>query len=232
MNARTALAVAVSCALLCATAAAADLLRDPWAGFAPGSFVHQRTTTRTSVANRGDSATESRTTLVAADGPKVRLKSEFRVADGTWQAQEITIDPGAQGAVEAPRPEPLGEEKVTVDGRELVCRKQRTVAAGVTTVSWVHPDLGVVRSESRSEGAGRTDVVLEKLAEKVRAGKDDVECRRVRTITTSAVGTSETAMWLSPAVPGGVARSETLTVQGSVRVTMFTETVEFLARRP
>jgi hypothetical protein len=231
MNARTAFAAAVTCVLLAAAAAAADLLREPWAGFAPGSFVHQKTTAKTSVASRGDTVTESRTTLVAADGAKVTLKSEFRVADGAWQGHEMTIDPAVKGEVAAPRPEALGDEKLTVDGREVVCRKQRTVAEGITTVSWTHADLGLVRSESRSEGGGRTDTILEKLAEKVRAGTGDVECRRMRTITTSEVGTSETTMWLSPAVPGGVARSETMTIQGTVRLTMFTETLEYLAKR-
>jgi hypothetical protein len=140
------------------------------------------------------------------------------------------MDPSAPGPAETAKTEALGEEKLTVDGRELVCRKQRTVLEGTTTVSWTHGEYGVVRSESRT-GDASTRVSLEKLAVKTKAGAEEVECRQVVTTTTTAVGTSTTTMWVSTAVPGGVVRSETLSSHGGMRLAMVTNTVEFVVKR-
>jgi hypothetical protein len=226
---RVATLVLTLAAAAASAASTTDPQREPWAGFLPASSVTHRSTTIAGARGAKPFVTESRTTLLGAKDGVLTLKSEFRVEGGTWESKEIRID--AVAAEPAGKSEDLGTETLRVDGKDLVCRKKRTVFEATTTLTWTHPDHGIVRTESTEGKDVRTVTTLERLSVLVKTPTAEVYCREVATLATSAMGTSATRVWLSVAVPGGLVRSESDMAQRGARMRRTTETVGYVAKR-
>src|SRR5262245_52761498 len=119
----------------------------PWDGFGVGSFVHQKSTSTTTgpgMENVPPQVTEMKQTLVKVTDDAYTVKNETKMGE-EWQGMEIPFPrkgTGAEQDTKGPKPEDLGEEKVSVDGTDITCKKTRLVADGATTTSWTHEKHG------------------------------------------------------------------------------------------
>src|SRR5262245_43346529 len=110
-----------------ATAAEDAKVKVGWEGFGVGSYVHQKTTTKLSgpgMPEMPPQTTETKITLVKVTDDAFTVKSEAKSGEMDWQGTEVAIPrkgTGVEGKDE--KPEDLGEEKVTVEGTEIVCKK-------------------------------------------------------------------------------------------------------------
>jgi hypothetical protein len=207
--------------------------KNPWHGFGPGSTVHRKMVTTSSMGAMAlpSQTVEMRETVVSATADEVVLKIEQKMGEMPWQGQETKIplkaSPGTD--VDAPKEEDLGKDKVTVEGREYECAKKRVVMAAGTTVYWAHEKHGMLKSETTATGAGKTVVQVTRLSVPAKVGERGVTCRETRTSTTGMPGGGEiTAVMLtSEEVPGGVVRSEMKTSMQGMVSTGVTETVSF-----
>lgn len=213
---RTSLALSfVITAAVAGTAFAAETLKTPWDGFGEGSFVLTKTTSKTVMAGgpaempaMPEQVTEYRQTLVKITDKAYTIKNEMKIGDA-WTPSEFEM-PRVAGEVTKSdvKPEELGNEKLTVDGTEIDCKKQKVVVMGSTTISWTSEKYGLVRSETTGAGT-EMKVNLTKLKSTIKVKGKDVECREMTTTTKSDQMDSTSTTWMSDAIPGGTAKVET-----------------------
>ncbi len=174
--------LAFAATTLVATAALAGdaATRLPWDGFGVGSYVHLRSTTTMSVEGVPPQTSESKQTLVKVTDEAFTIKQETKVGED-WMGSEMPFPRKATGTptdVQGPKPEELGDENVSVDGKDYACKKVRYTAMGATTTTWTHATEGVLKSETKAAGTESTMTVT-KLSTKVKAGDKEVEAGSV-----------------------------------------------------
>jgi hypothetical protein len=233
MRRRSLLAVACSLALpavllSASRPAAAGEPKGMWDGLGVGSFVHQKTTSKTSgiagVPDQPPTVSETKMTLVKVTDDAWIVKIESKMGDDWMPGVEMTYP---RKGTPQPKVEDLGEEKVTVDGQELVCRKEKTVIAEATTLSWRSEKYGPVKSETTVAGSTSTWAVT-KLSGKTKIGSVELEYRESVSSSKGAGGDSKTTMWTSSDAFPGVIRSEmTSEYPGGMKMSSATETVAF-----
>jgi hypothetical protein len=218
--------------LAAAPARAADAPKGPWDGFGVGSSVTTKTTTKMSMPGVPEQAMKSRMTLVKVTDDAYVLEMENEVA-GQWNGQEITIPrkaPTGAGAMPEAKFEELGEEKVTVEGKEYACKKRKAVMAGATTITWTHDTHGVLKMEGTMPGDTSTTMTVTRLEAKATVAGKELTCREERSVMKSPQGETTSTSLTSTAVPGFAVRSETKMAMGPVETTTLTEVVEFTAK--
>jgi hypothetical protein len=225
--------VAASLALSAVALAGEEKIKGPWDGLGVGSFVHQKTSSKTAGGGMPDmpaQVTESKQTLIKITDDVYTVKNETKMGDD-WQGMEIPwprkapVGPGVD--VKEPKVEELGTEKVSVDGTDVSCKKTKTTVEGMTTTAWTNEKYGVVKSES--SGSGTTmEMALTKLSAKAKIGAVEVEYREMTSTTKTGALDMKTKIWLSDAVPGGMLRTESTTAMpGGMTTTSVTETIAF-----
>lgn len=225
--------LAFAATTLVATAALAGdaATRLPWDGFGVGSYVHLRSTTTMSVEGVPPQTSESKQTLVKVTDEAFTIKQETKVGDD-WMGSEMPFPRKATGTptdVQGPKPEELGDENVSVDGKDYACKKVRYTAMGATTTTWTHATEGVLKSETKAAGTESTMTVT-KLSTKVKAGDKEVEAREMVMLTKAGGAETKVTSLDSKAVPGGAVRSEMISDMGGMKTTIVTEVIAFEAK--
>jgi hypothetical protein len=211
MKKRTIAAVVAGIAWLAAGVARAGdapAAKHPYASFKPGSTVTLRSTTRMGGDAGDQPAQEQRMTLVSASEKEYVLKTEILLA-GDWHGQDQTvpIEAGEDGAKGTP--EALGEEKLTLDGQEYVCKKAKTVSRGTTTTTWTYGDSDVLKSESTGPRGAQSSLVVTSLRKKQMVAGKELVCREAKyTAKTESSETTVTSL-TNDGVLGHVVRSDT-----------------------
>src|SRR5688500_3505161 len=161
MRARVLLAVVA--ALVIATAASANDApgpKSPWEGFGAGSWVHRKKTTKMSAPGLSmpEEIAETRETLVRVTDDAHMVHRETKTASGWESSGEFPFPRRAaaasmpeDGPVPRVEPEDLGTEKVTVEGKAIICKKARTKVASTTTTTWTSQAHGVLKTETESD---------------------------------------------------------------------------------
>jgi hypothetical protein len=218
-----------------ATAAAAEPppVKGPWDGFGAGSSVTQKSTMTSSMAEMPATTTETRTTLVKVTDDACVIKTETEVGE-EWMGQEMTIPRKATGTEDPNLPKPkvedLGTEKVTVDGTDYECKKQKTVMDGSSGISWTHEKHGVLKVESTHQG-GTSTILVTKLSTKVAVGGKEVDCRETKIVSKMQGGVETDMVTLeSDAVPGRNVRSESTMKMAAMTTKTVSETTAFEAK--
>jgi hypothetical protein len=229
----SALLPAVAVLALAAAARAGEAPKSPWHGFGPGSTVHRKMTTTTTMGGMAmpPQVIETRDTLVSQTDAEVVVKSEQKMGEMPWQSQEtkIPLGQGALTGVEAPKEEDLGKDKVTVEGKEYEVAKKRVVTPVGTNVFWIHEKHGLLKSEGTVPGGGKTVVSVTRLAVPVKVGERTLTCRETRTTSSGAAQgmDMDSTMLTSEEVPGGLVRMEMKTTMQGMVSSAVTETVSF-----
>ena len=205
---------ATATAVLMATATLAradDAVAAKWTSFKPGSTVTVRTVMRTGGDAGDQPPQEMRTTLVSVTDKEYVLKNEVKIG-GEWHGQDVTAPRTSVASAEPkekpPTPEALGEDKLTLDGQEFVCKKSKTVDHDKTTITWTYQDKDVLKSETTGPGDDKSSFAVTAIRKKVKVAGKDLECRETK--MTSHTETSDTAITYleNPTVPGGNVRTE------------------------
>ena len=201
--------------------------KGPWDGFGAGSSVTTKSTT--SMPGMDATSTETRQTLVKVTDEAYVVKSEMKVGE-EWMGQEMTIPRKATGEdpnLPKPKIEDLGTEKVTVDGQDYECKKQKTVTGDASAISWTHEKHGALKVESTYPTGGSTMLVT-KLSTKVKVAGKELDCRETK-VTSKMLGGMEMDMVSldCDAIPGRSARSESTTKMGGVATKSVNEVVAF-----
>jgi len=207
---RSPLVLALLAALAAPVAAGEVAVPSPWDGFGEGSWVIQKTTNKQAGDEAATGETLQRVTLTKVTDQAYTIKAETKVGD-EWMGSEYDAPRVAaatsEAGVDAPKPEDLGTEKLTIDGVSVECRKSKFVAMGSTSISWTHEKHGVVKTESTGPaGESRFEILKFKAIVKVK-GKD-VECQVTRTTFKSPQMDNVTTTYASPSIPGGTVRAE------------------------
>lgn len=210
----------------------ASAVRLPWDGFGEGSTVHIRITSQVAFPGAPTSSTEQRQTLVKITPEHYVVKHETKVGE-QWMGSEMNYPRKVTGPTTVPdsavKPEDLGTEAVTVEGKEYLCKKQQVIVAGMTTVMWTHDKEGLLRTDSRGPGSETSRVVTRLSFKTTVAGKElDV---RETTTTAKAMGSATTIKsWESRGVPGGAVRTEMVTEMSGMKTTSVSEVIAFEAK--
>jgi hypothetical protein len=222
--------LAAAAVLVLAPVALAAPPKGLWDGYGEGTWVTTKTVTKMVVpgADMPDQTQESRQTLVKVTDAEWTVKTETKNGDAWENAMEIKIPRKApEGtAQDAPKPEDLGTENVSVDGKDYSCKKQKIVIAGSTTTSWVNDDQGTLKSVSESP-SGTSEMTVTALAKSAKVGDKDVSCRETKVVTKGSGNESTMTMLTSDAVPGGTVRMEMSSAMGAMKSTTVTETTRF-----
>jgi hypothetical protein len=225
----------VAVTALVGTAFAAETLKLPWDGYGEGSFVLMKTTTKTVMSGgpaempaMPEQVSEMRQTLVKITDKAYTIKSEIKVGD-TWMPSEYDMPRVATDATKPEqKPEELGNEKLTVEGVEIDCKKQKMVVMGSTTISWTSEKYGLVKSETTG-GQGDLKINLTKLKSTAKVKGKDVECRELTTTMKSEQMEMTSTTWTSDAIPGGSARVESTSKMKMGEMTSTTTTTQEVA---
>jgi hypothetical protein len=224
MRMRSLVAATATFVGLASFAFAGDDPKSPWDGYGVGTTVTMKSTTKMSMEGAPEMTTQSRQTLVKVTDDAYVVKMEQENA-GTWTGQDVTIPRKAVAGTgtEGPKPEDLGEEKVTVDGQTLDCKKTKVTASGVTTIQWTHEKHGTVKSETTGPGEQKTTMETTKLAAKFTVAGKDFECREQVSSTKAAGSETTTTMLYCDKMPGGLAKMESTSVSNGMTVKQTTE---------
>ena len=229
MRVRAPLAVAAVLAALAPLSFAAFEPKGMWDGCGQGSWVQMKTTTKTVMPGMEvpDSVSESRQTLVKVTDAEWVVKMETKTGDAWGNGMEITLPRVAPKGTEkdAPKPEDLGADKVTIDGKEYAVKKWKTTVAGNTVISWTSDDQGLLKSESTGADMSSTTEVTS-LSKSAKVGDKEVSCRETKTVTKAQGAENTTVMLTSDAVPGGSVRME-MSMAKPTTMTTVTETTGF-----
>jgi hypothetical protein len=206
----------------------------PWKGHGIGSYITQTMTMEMpnmpsmpnvpGMPQGGKMVTTTKTTLVGITDTDYELKVETTRMGRTTTTQRTepkvrTVD--LQGKVED-----VGEGSVTIEGQSYPCkiksvkdmtgilggamphgRKGHMGAASMGSGKvWVHPTLGLLRSEVQMTVMGSTHTmtwVVTKLKASHTIGTQTYTGREMTTEMDFGMGKSTTTMIVSPSVPGG-----------------------------
>lgn len=226
---------AAAAVLLTAGAAQAGdvpLPKDTWTSFKPGSSVTIKTSIKTTPhLPEQEGEGELRMTLVSIDDQEYVVKSEKRL-DGEWTNGEETTHsrkPSEEEAAEtkAAPGQPMGEEKLSIEGSTYVCKKTKTVSKGATKVAWVHKQQGELKSETTGPGDEKATSSVTALAKKVTIAGKKVSCREEKTVSSHQGIETTIVILTSSEVPSGNVRldlhatGQGVTVDTVVEVTAF-----------
>jgi len=205
-------------------------VKNPWEGFGVGSTVTEKTTASAPMPGMEPQTTETRKTLTQITDEAYVVKHETKVGD-QWMPQDIPFPRKMTGKEDpnAPKPkvEDLGSEKVSVEGTDYDCKKQKTILPGSTSLTWTHEKHGILKMEGTTEGAGSTSMVVTKLATKATVAGKEIECRETKIATKMPQGETEILMLESDAVPGRGVRMEMAMKMGPMSTKSVTEVTSF-----
>jgi hypothetical protein len=233
MRLRLALA-SVALATLSSTALAAPpAVKGMWDGYGVGSWVSMKSSSKMEAGGMAMPAqeNESRQTLVKVTDDEWTVKMETKTGGALGNAMEMKIPrkapTGTAGTTEAPKPEDLGTENVSVEGKDYACKKQRITISGTATTTWTNEENGLLRMDSEG-GTGTSSMVVTSLSKKAKAGDVEVTCRETKT-TSKAPGMGETVMTslTSDDVPMRMVRTEMSTNNPQMKMTSVTEVTGF-----
>jgi hypothetical protein len=205
-------AVTTAALLAGAALARADGANGAWDSFKPGTTVTKRTVSRMG-GDAGDQAPqEERQTLVSVNDKEYVLKSEVKI-QGEWHGSDVTVPRTSAASAEPTEktsaPEVLGEDKLTIDGQDFVCKKTKTVSQGATTITWTYQDKDVLKWETTGPGEAKSSFAVTAIRKKVKVGGKDLECRETKTTSHQAEGNETTIVSLdNDTVPGRNVRTE------------------------
>ena len=231
MRARAPLAVAAVLAVLAPLSFAAFEPKGEWDGFGQGSWVLLRSTTKTiSPDAHVDNVSEMRKTLVKVTDAEWTVRMETKKGDTWGEATPLTIPrvapKGTPDPKDMPKVEEIGAEKLTIDGKEYACKKQKITFMGYVTLSWSSDEYGELKSETTEPDGSKSTKEVTSLAKKVKVAGKDVTCRETKTVAKPA-GVDTTIVVLgSDEVPGHLVRMET-TEAGASKMVTVTEVVGF-----
>jgi hypothetical protein len=203
-----------------------------WDGFGDGSWVQMRTTTKMEMPGVAmpEQVMEQKMTLVKTTEEEWVVKVESKMGETAMPANEVHLPRKAAAGMpaatpDAPKPEDLGTETVSVDGKDYACKKLKSVAAGMTSITWVSDEVGLLKIESEGNGT-TTSFAVTSLAKKAKVGDKEVTCREQKQTTKMAGTESTSVMLMSDEVPMGMVRSDTSTT-GAAASKMTMEVVGF-----
>jgi len=251
---RAGIVVGVTVVSLAAAAWAGDppAVKMPWDGFGADSYVQYKATTKVTMPGQAmpEQVTETKETLVKVTDEAFTVRYETKAPTGWTKTAEIQIPrkisklPMPTGDEPKAATEDLGTEKVTVEGKEIECKKVRVKVAGAsTTTTWTSETHGVLKFETEYEIGGvktSSSRVVTALAKKVTIAGKEISCRESKTVmkssapagTPAGMGGSETTMveLESDAVPGHKVREETSSATGPMTNVSVREVVAFEAK--
>jgi hypothetical protein len=227
--------VPVAVLSLASPASAADAPKGLWDGYGVGTWVTSKTTSKMTMPGMEampESVNESRQTLVKVTDAAWTIKTEMKTGEEWTNAMEMDIPRKAEAVTgTTPKPEDLGTEKVTVEGKDYTCKKQRVTTPAGTVTSWVSEEAGLLKSESTTPSGDTTSTTVTALAKKVKVGTKEVVCREQKSVSKLMGNESTTTFLLSDAVPGHSVRTEsTSSMGGGMKSTSVTETTAFEAK--
>ncbi len=221
----------------------------PWGRFEVGAWRVVRATTESVGSSVEVLTTDTRTMLESVDEKSVTLRVEVivEVAGKRFRAEPQTVRQGIYGDPlgEAANIIDLGEEKITVQGREFTCRVKevRVPDSAAQLNSKIYLTVSgsplVLRRETvKTDISGK---VLEELT--AEALSVDIPCRvgaamfsgcQIRTIQKFPRGSSTTLAVVVPEIPGGVVCQTTKEFDDKGRLVRQTslELVEYSLRGP
>ena len=208
----------------------APAVKDAWASFKPGSSVTMRSVTRMGGDAGDQPPQESRMTLVSVSDKEYVLKSEAKI-QGEWLGQDVTTPRTAAAPVAEPdktaKPEDLGEDKLTIEGQEYVCKKQKSLANGTTTISWVYKDTEVLKTQSTGPGEAKSTSEVTALRKKLKVAGKDLTCRETKSTSKSETSETTTVWVTSEEVPGFTVRTEMTMRAPGMMMTTVTDVTAF-----
>lgn len=203
-----------------------------WTPFAEGSWVRYQGVARASQPEPEERPTDRTMRLLRKGETSMVLRLEV---GGQAMEQEV---PTAWTDRPEVHVEEAGTEEISAAGETYPCRVRRYVAhherADLTSTVWLSDRIPgeLVKMEMTDSAMGApmtTTLLLNELGQSRTVAGQDVECL-VYTIRREGMGyTTDGRMWYSPAVPGGVVRTEAESAALGVRFEE--EVVAFEARR-
>ena len=232
MRIRVALAVVTVLAALAPLSFAAFEPKGEWDGFGQGSWVLMKTTSKTITADMQvpDTVTEMRKTLTKVTDAEWVVTMETKAGD-TWGVSTPMTLPrvapkGAPDPKDMPKVEELGADKVTIEGKDYACKKQKVSFMGDVGLSWVSEEHGELKWESTEADGSTTRREVTSLAKKVKAAGKEVTCRETKTVAKPAGIDTTIVVLASDDLPGHLVRMES-TEAGAVKTNTVTEVVAF-----
>ena len=211
-------------------AIAGDAPKGMWDACGEGTWVETKTTSSREMPGMTLPAnvSETRQTLVKVTDAEWVMKTE-RKAGGAWTGgMEIKITRIAPKNLAAvPTPEDVGSESVTVEGKEYPCKKTKLVFAGMTTVSWVSADQGVLKTESQMLLGATATMQVTSLSKKATVAGKEIACRESKTVSKGPGSEMSSVTLSSDAVPTHTVRQETTTAAGPAKIHAVTEVTAF-----
>jgi hypothetical protein len=197
-----------------------------WDGYGPGSTVHTKMATSTEMPGMTmpPQSSEMKQTLVKTTDTEWVVKVEMKMGE-SWTTTENRIPrtaKGVEGVPDAPKPEEVGAESLTVDGKAYACKKWKMVVQGMTTVSWTHDEAGTLKTTMEGPSMA-SEMLVTSLAKKVTAAGRELTCRESTSRSKSEVQgqamQSLVVMLTTPEVPAHTVRMESVTEMGGMMKT-------------
>ena len=204
-----------------------------WEGCKEGSWVTTKTTQKVTMGTMKipEQVSEARQTLVTVTDEAWTVRSERKKGDAWLKSTEVaiprTVPEKYAKMADALKPEDLGTEKLTVDGKEYACKKTRVTIGKMVITNWVSEEVGVLKSENAGDISSSMQVTT--LAKKAKIGEKEVTCRESRTVSKAAGSETNLVQLESDEVPGRAVRSE-MTMAMPTQMTTVTETTAFEIR--
>jgi len=191
-----------------------DKARHPWMRFAPGMSVAYTLTSE-----------------VGALKQEGRLTHRLKEVTEAGYAVEVKVAQlGIEEALEEKDgiPVKVGQEKLTVAGKELSCTVWESKGSRGPHASsgrtWLAEGVPMaVKIVSKVEGQEDNEVTATSLEEKVTAAGREYACVRLEGKSKGALGEATTLVWTSDQVPGGLVK---LVMKGKIQGNAAITTIE------
>lgn len=211
-----------------------DKSKHPWAKWQPGSYVKFKVLNDMGVMKQEGEITQ---TLTKVTDEEYTLKIENKIG-GQDQTQEQTSDLAAGSVKCDPDAEKVGEETLTVDGKEYKCTIWKSVAeqggSEVETKAWIADGMDLALKAVSKVAAPvqiETEMTAVKLSEEVAVGDKKINCMKLEGKIKMAMGEGTIVNWMSLEVPGAVAKSATALSMSGMKMTATMELVAFEAKK-
>jgi hypothetical protein len=204
-----------------------------WEGFGPGSYTLHKMTTKTEMPGAAvpEQAMEMRQTLVRVTETDWVVKTETKIGGQWMPGNEMTIPRKAPTDIpgvkpEGQKPEELGTEELTIEGKKYSTKKTRLSVAGGTVTSWTSAEEGTLKTETAA-GGNTSTMEVTALAKKVQAAGREFTCREMKMTASASGSKTTTTMLMSSEVPMGIVRSETTNDMGAMKMKQVMELMSF-----
>jgi hypothetical protein len=194
-----------------------DVSRHPWMRHAAGASVSYTLTQELGALKQEGRLTHKLKEVTAA-GYTVGIQVSQLAGEQTLEEKDSV-------------PVKVGEEKLTVAGKELACAVWESKGSRGPAASagkyWLAPGVPVaVRIVASVEGQEELELAAVAFDEKVSAAGKEYACVKLQGKSKGPFGEAETTLWASDQVPGGLVR---MIGKGKVQGVVATTTLELQA---